>query len=941
MTKSSSTTKPDAGNLHVRFDEGEVAPAAKPRRGSLLYRESVAHISGLGAAVMMPVIFAALSSPSLFAALPPWPEPPPKSEWGFVRELATPPVRTPKERFRLVDDYGRSASLDTALEDLADFLGGGRALRLARGAVEGRESYRVDVSPDAVTLTAGDDEGMRRAIYYFEDRVQAGDLASAVRRPWLRHRFSRCFFAPTKRPPLYTDELMDDVDYYPDAYLNRLAREGVNALWITVTFRDLAATSFAPRSLDADRRLAKLASTADKLRRYGMGLWLFAIEPRRVMPGDPLEKSRPDLLRRLPNEDCSVMCPSQPDTLRYLEESARDIFTRVPQLAGIVDITHGERSTTCLSNLSATGPGKYAPWASADLCRDCDAAEPWRLHYAVCAAIVRGMRAGNPAAEMFSWYYQPFPQPQRLQWVKDVAGHLPDGVTFLYNFESGALLKQAGRVREGGDYWLSYAGPSGAFREIAAAVHEGGGRLAAKLQTGCGYEMATVPFVPVPGILYRKYREMRRLGVDSVMQSWLVGNYPGVQNAAAGELAFEDFRDGEDAFLIRIAAPEWGEHAREVAAMWQAYSDAYSHYPLSNDMQYYGPFNEGVAWPLYADVEMKPIYPAWKPHFPTSGNTIGEALENHTLDEALMLMERMCDVPDPRGLPARTDEQRRDVGLMRAVQLHFNSGRNMFEFYWNRREAVVGSRLRGDFAAAAGCVDRMSEIVAAECETAREMRALSAADSRLGFHSEAERHKYFPAMFDWRLDRLSETSARLKEIRAELAAGRPYPESAFERAAPRCRRNGGAVSGGGLEWRVSGRDGSLAVSGTCSKADGDDKVEISFFDATGTVFPDNYSISRRGIAPYFYVRTPDDTRAVCRVEERPDGGWAFSLELSAWKWGRDCRLRPAWIYVRRPSTGYVWPAEKNGAPVHRLNLFRIMGDHFGRIEWDDAKERMK
>ena len=31
--------KPYAGNPHVRFDEGEVAPAAKPRRGSLLYRK--------------------------------------------------------------------------------------------------------------------------------------------------------------------------------------------------------------------------------------------------------------------------------------------------------------------------------------------------------------------------------------------------------------------------------------------------------------------------------------------------------------------------------------------------------------------------------------------------------------------------------------------------------------------------------------------------------------------------------------------------------------------------------------------------------------------------------------------------------------------------------------------------------------------------------------
>ena len=119
-------------------------------------------------------------------------------------------------------------------------------------------------------------------------------------------------------------------------------------------------------------------------------------------------------------------------------------------------------------------------------------------------------------------------------------------------------------MREGGDYWLAYTGPSGAFREIAAATHAGGGRLAAKLQTGCGYEMATVPFVPVPGILYRKYREMKALGIDSVMQCWLVGNYPGTQNAAAGELAFEDFTEDEDTFLTRQGACRDRLHAVDI-----------------------------------------------------------------------------------------------------------------------------------------------------------------------------------------------------------------------------------------------------------------------------------------------------------------------------------------------------------------------------------------
>ena len=43
--------KPYAGNPHVRFDEGEVAPAAKPRRGSLLYRKLLSCLVVLAAVI--------------------------------------------------------------------------------------------------------------------------------------------------------------------------------------------------------------------------------------------------------------------------------------------------------------------------------------------------------------------------------------------------------------------------------------------------------------------------------------------------------------------------------------------------------------------------------------------------------------------------------------------------------------------------------------------------------------------------------------------------------------------------------------------------------------------------------------------------------------------------------------------------------------------------
>ncbi|MBQ3344273.1 MAG: hypothetical protein IJG84_20410, partial [Kiritimatiellae bacterium] len=56
--------KPYAGNPHVRFDEGEVAPAAKPRRGSLLYKKMLNWMIAFAAGVA----WAAMSGLSAFGA---------------------------------------------------------------------------------------------------------------------------------------------------------------------------------------------------------------------------------------------------------------------------------------------------------------------------------------------------------------------------------------------------------------------------------------------------------------------------------------------------------------------------------------------------------------------------------------------------------------------------------------------------------------------------------------------------------------------------------------------------------------------------------------------------------------------------------------------------------------------------------------------------------
>ena len=89
---------------------------------------------------------------------------------------------------------------------------------------------------------------------------------------------------------------------------------------------------------------------------------------------------------------------------------------------------------------------------------------------------------------------------------------------------------------------------------------------------------------------------MRRLGCTHAMLCWYFGNYPGLMNRAAGLLACESFEDGEEAFLRRLALPEWGDAADTVVRAWQRLADGYAQYPLEKLIGYYGPMHDGVVW---------------------------------------------------------------------------------------------------------------------------------------------------------------------------------------------------------------------------------------------------------------------------------------------------------------------------------------------------------
>ena len=703
------------------------------------------------------------------AAMPGYPQ----GEPGFIRLLKqhTPfvphwddaPPRTGELNlkpgaFLQMDFPDPEKLLETAQFDFERFLseaglhGNAVAVQVKHSSGFEHEEYRLTVTSECVTLESSDTEGIRRGLYYLRDLIAGSPylkIGQVTRKPWLKNRISRCFFGPIKRPPFNIDELMNDIDYYPEEYLSRLAHEGVNGLWLTITFREICDCSIRKAVPEAARRIAKLRDTVERCRRYGIKTWVFCIEPAawsedngNPVPEGCAELRGPGMTREEAGIDLSSFCVNSEKARKYLYDCTCSLFRAVPHLGGMITISYGERMTSCLSRISPFGDGTIP-------CPHRCGKTIGEILADVLGSLKKGMNDANPEAELISWLYIPFAE-QLGHWITKLPENLPSDIVLAFNFESGVTKRQLDSVRAGGDYWLSEVGPSDRFALMAQAA-KGHCQFAAKLQVACSHECATVPCIPAPGLVYRKYRKMKELGVRHVIQCWYFGNYPGLMNEAAGKLAYEDFTAGEDAFLESLARPEWGKDAPAVIRAWKHFADGYSRYPLDIQFQYYGPMHDGPVWPLHLKQAMLPLTRSWKPETFPSGDAMGEAAKHFELPELAELTGQLSSQWH-RGMEemkqAAPASHELDFTLAEALDIQFRSGHNILRFY-TLRNALLDSP-----ADSAILLEGMKQIVQEEIAHSLRLAELCQQDCRLGYHSEAEVYKYFPAKLQWRAAQL-------------------------------------------------------------------------------------------------------------------------------------------------------------------------------------------
>jgi len=619
------------------------------------------------------------------------------------------------------------------------------------------EEYTLTVSEDSCTLRAGDTEGIRRGLIHLEDLLIRSEgpfleAFSVTRRPRIKSRITRGFFSPTNRPPHNVDELWNDIDYYPDNYLNRLAHDGNNGIWIYTKFKDLIPSEILPGYGEGSaRRIEKLRKVVSKCARYGIKVYVFAVEPA-TAPEEAYEKF-PEL-RGVPQWGKDCFCTRSEQGAAYCVEATRWLFTQVPELGGYIDITAGERPTNC------SGSEDH------HRCPRCGRYTRGQTLAHTAGLIREGMRQAGAKGEFISWTYGQRHWP--LEEVLNYVNHVDSDIKLMQNFDDYGFPEQLGKPRFAMDYWLSYPGPAYLFEETAKRANALGKPLYAKMQVCCSHELATVPYIPAPGLVFRKYAGARRWGVEGILQCWYFGNYPSLMSKAAGELSFmEDFSD-ERGFLEYLAGILYGQSsAKAVADAWEAFGAGYSQYPVNVMFSYYGPMHDGVVWQLQLLPKNNPLPRSWLLLDTPNGDRMGDALQqSHTLEETLILCRRIRDHWQ-KGLALLPKEAvGEQATLAEALGILFDSGCNILRFYQLREQLGL---LQGEPRA---ILAEMRQLVLLEMENSKKMLPLCLADNRLGYHSEAEGFKFFPEKLSHRIHQLQTLlETEFLEVEARLQKG--------------------------------------------------------------------------------------------------------------------------------------------------------------------------
>ena len=502
-----------------------------------------------------------------------------EKKYGFRKELATsniPFIAIEREKgsdeislLGGVEFFGANgAILNHATNDLRDFLkvnfkseNSNDAVKInieiTQNGLEDVCAYKgriIEIADSKINIRAFDERGAAQAIYDLED------MMTEKKAPYLtKDKYkNKPLFSPRMAHSAY------DMDIFPDGYLQKLAKEGVDALLIFV--KGVNETCMGEFDIN------KLCDRAES---YGIDVYAYC--------------------------DRSVFySPDEPDAEEVYEKTFAEIFKYHKKLKGIVFV--GE-SVQFPSKDERTTGRTHRQFLNEDNFPDPKPAPGWwpcRDFPKWLELVKKVIRREKADADIVFWTYNWgwAPEKERIELID----MLPTDISLLVTFEMFQNLPtNYGITERVCDYSVAFEGPGDYFLSEAKAAKRRGIRLYTMSNTGGRtWDFGCMPYEPFPQQWMRRFQALRecneKYGLVGLMESHHFGYYPSFITKMA-KMAFDYNSDTPENIMRRVVGEfSEGETDKCLEAL-NYWSEAIRIYMPTDDEQYCA-MRVGPAYPL-------------------------------------------------------------------------------------------------------------------------------------------------------------------------------------------------------------------------------------------------------------------------------------------------------------------------------------------------------
>jgi len=414
-----------------------------------------------------------------------------------------------------------------------------------------------------------------------------------------------------------------------------------------------------------------------------------------------------------------AMCTSDPQVRRWMSDALAHVFSSVPNLGGVFTISASENLTNCASH------GQHRN------CPHCKGRSAAAIIAEVNSTIEAGVHRGNPEARVLVWDWG---------WndgdAAEIIRALPKSVWLQSVSEWSIPIERGGVKATVGEYSISTVGPGPRAMRHWKLAREAGLKCVAKIQANNSWEISAVPALPVLDLVGEHISNLNEANVDGIMLSWTLGGYPSANLDLVGKLgAFP--RQTKEQALDSLAKEKFGEGALAARDAWRKFSDAFREYPFDGGVIYNAPVQLGPANLLFAKPSGYAATMVGIPYDDVKGwcgpyppevlagqyEKVGGGFRQGIADLEMAVNK----APSERAVEAK-----REQGVARAAQIHFQSVANQVRFVLAR-----------DSAAGAERTAKMKKILEDEKELAVNLFKLTREDSRIGFEA-SNQYYYLP-----------------------------------------------------------------------------------------------------------------------------------------------------------------------------------------------------